>query len=69
MIPLLNANNYTITLTGIVMFGGGDSADISGWDIIKNKNGFYMRKNNSDSAYFFGTLYSNKLFDINYTVS
>ena len=39
MIPLLNANNYTITLTGIVMFGdSSNSADISGWDIKKSKN-------------------------------
>ena len=70
MIPLLNANNYTITLTGIVMFGNSsNSADISGWDIKKSKNGFSMQKNNSDSVYYFGTLYPNKLFVINYTVS
>lgn len=68
-IPLLNANNYTITLTRIVMFGGGSEADTSGWDIKKSKNGFSMEKNNSDSVYYFGTLYPNKLFVIHYTVS
>lgn len=69
IIPLLNANNYTITLTGIVMFGDGSEADISGWDIKKYKNGFHMQKNNSDSVYYFGTLHPNKLFAIHYTVS
>ena len=72
MIPLLNANNYTITLKKISLFGGGSNdsnyTDLS-WDIIKSKNGFYIRKNNPDAAYYFGTLYPNKFFDVNYTVS
>ena len=51
------------------MFGGGSEADTSGWDIKKSKNGFSMQKNNSDTVYYFGTLYPNKLFVINYTVS
>lgn len=68
-IPLLNANNYTISLKSIVMFGNSINADIAGWDIKKSKNGFHMQKNNSDTSYFFGTLYPNKLFIITYCIS
>lgn len=62
-IPFPNADKYNIQIITVSAFGGEESSSFS-WGVIKTKTGFHLQSSNPDVVYYFGTLYTNKLWHV-----